>query len=112
VYQNYIFQIADQQANAITNGVVKVTEAFSNVLHPPGPNPSMPTLDLSSQGYGDTQYLGHNYPTCLATNENQAFDMSFTVSVGSTNFQLSTVIHITKGNFNGSLNVTSAITTP
>jgi hypothetical protein len=38
--------------------------------------------------------------------------MTWTVTVGSTIYNMATVIHITKGNFNGALNVTSTISTP
>jgi hypothetical protein len=91
---------------------VTTTEVFSNVTNPPGPTPAVLSLDLSTQAQGDTQAYGFTYPTCLATNQNQALDMSWTVRVGSTVYPVTTSVHITKGNFNGTLNVTSTITAP
>jgi len=107
-----VFQLVDQQNRPITNGTVAVTEVFSNISTPPRTNPSVNTVDLSIQGEQDTQGFTHTVPTCLATNENQMLDMTWTVTVGSTVYPLATSVHITKGNFNGSLNVTSTITTP
>ena len=78
----------------------------------PGPTPKVLTLDLSASAQGDRQAYGHTYPTCLASNENQALDMSWTVTVGSTIYPVDTIVHITKGNFSGTLTVTSTITTP
>jgi hypothetical protein len=112
VYENFLFQLVDQQNTSITNGTVTVTEVFSNITSPPGPDPSVNPLDLATQGENDVQGLTHTVPTCLATNENQSLDMTWTVAVGSVSYQLSTILHITKGSFNGTLNVTSTITTP
>jgi hypothetical protein len=112
VYENFLFQMVDQQGTPITNGTVTITEVFSNITNPPGPTPSVSTLDLSFEGQGDTQALTHTAPTCLATNENQALDMTWTATVGTHTYSLTTFVHITKGNFSGTLNVTSTITTP
>jgi hypothetical protein len=113
VYENFLFELVDQQGSPITNGIVTVTEVFSNISNPPGPTPSVNTLNLNiPQGEQDTQSFSHTAPTCLATNENQSFDMTWTVQVGSQSFPLSTIVHISKGNFNGTLNVTSSITAP
>jgi hypothetical protein len=71
------------------------------------------TVNFETDGDEDTQAYGCTYPTfCLANNVNQSLDYSYTVQVGSTVYPLTTVVHITKGNFNGTLNVTSTITTP
>lgn len=114
VYRNLLFVIADQGGVEIQNGTVTVTEVFSNIANPPGPTPATFAVDLSHQGVNDTQYYGFTYPTCLATNQNQALDMSWNLKVGSgtTTCVASTLVHITKGNFNGTLNVTATITVP
>jgi len=113
VYENFVFDIADQQGTQITNGTVKVTEVFSNITNPPGPTPATNvSINLVSQGVQDIQIYGFTYPTCPANNQNQALDMTWTVLIGSTVYPVTTVVHITKGNFNGTLNVTSSITTP
>jgi hypothetical protein len=113
VYENFIFDIADQQSTQITNGTVKVTEIFSKISSLPGPTPATNIpINLESQGMQDIQIYGFTYPTCPATNQNQNLDMTWTVLVGSTVYPATTVVHITKGNFNGTLNVTSNITTP
>lgn len=114
VYENFAYEILDQQAtpSPILNGTATVTEVFSNITNPPGPTPSVNTISFATQGETDTQAYGKTYPTCLSTNQNQALDYTFTVQIGSTVYPLTTVVHYTKGNFNGTLNVTAAITTP
>jgi hypothetical protein len=112
VYENFLFDIADQQGNQIENGTVTVKEVFSNITNPPGPTPATTSVPLSTNGVTDNQAYGFNYPTCPAKNQNQTLDMSWTVQVGSTVYPITTVVYITKGNFNGTLNVTSSIITP
>jgi type 1 fimbria pilin len=89
---------------------------FLNITNPPGPTPSTNVaVNLASQGYEDLHALSHTYPTCLAYNENQAYDLTWTAKVGSVNataYPVATSVHITKGNFNGTLNVTLTVTTP
>ena len=112
VYENFLFDIADQQSNQIVNGTVTVTEVFSNITNPPGPTPSTVSVPLATNGVTDNQAYGFTYPTCLTNNQNQALNMTWTVQVGSTAYPITTLLYITKGNFNGTLNVTSTITTP
>lgn len=112
VYENFLFDVADQQSNEIGNGTVTVTEVFSNIKNPPGPTPATVSVLLGSQGVTDNQAYGFNYPTCLTKNQNQALDMTWTVKVGTVVYPVTTSVHITKGNFNGTQNVTSNITTP
>ncbi len=116
VYENFLFDIADQQGTQIINGTVYVTEVFSNITNPPGPTPSTNfAVNLASQGYEDLHARSHTYPTCLAYNENQAYNLTWTVKVGSvsaTAYPAATSVYITKGNFNGNLNVTLTVTTP
>jgi hypothetical protein len=77
-----------------------------------GPTPAVVSVPLATNGVTDNQAYGFSYPTCLTTNQNQALDMTWTVQVGSTVYPVTTSVHITKGNFNGTLNVTSTITVP
>lgn len=112
VYENFLYDIADQQNNQITNGTVTVTEVFSKIKVPPGPTPSVTSHNLSSQGVGDTQAYGYTYPTCLSANQNQALNMTWTVQVGTVTYPITTLLNITLGNFNGTLEVNSTITTP
>lgn len=116
VYENFLFDIADQQGTQILNGTVYVTEVFSNITNPPGSTPSTNfAVNLASQGYEDLHARSRTYPTCLAYNENQTYDLTWTVKVGSvsaTAYPVATSVYITKGNFNGTLNVTLTVTTP
>lgn len=111
VYENFVFDIADQQSTQITNGNVTVTEVFSNISIPPGPTPATNVpINLVSQGMQDFQMWALTYPACPTNN--QSLDMSWTVQVGSVIYPATTVVYITKGNFSGTFNVTSSITTP
>jgi hypothetical protein len=86
-------------------------EVFSNISNGSGPKPSTNTIDLSHVVEGDLQFWGYTAPTCPGINDNQTLDMSWTVQIGSTVYPIATIVHISKGNFNGILNVTSTITT-
>jgi hypothetical protein len=112
VYENFAFDVADQANVRITNGTVTIQEVFSNISNGSGPKPSTNIIDLSHVVEGDLQFWGYAAPTCPATNDNQTLDMSWTVQVGSTSYPIETIVHISKGNFNGALNLTSTITTP
>ena len=57
----------------------------------PNPATNIP-ISLASQGVNDIQVFGHTYPTCLADNENQTLDMSWTVRVGSVTYSITTVV--------------------
>lgn len=112
VYENFAYEFTDQQSKSLLNGTGTVTEVFSNIKVPPGPTPSVNTVNFANEANDDNQAWGHTYPTCLGNNDNQAFDYSYTVKIGTVTYSLVTVVHYTKGNFNGTLNVTSTITTP
>lgn len=112
VYENLLYQLTDQSNDPVSDGAVTVVEVFSNVKGGSGPNPSTNVITLPNQGENDTQSLTHAAPSCLATNENESLDMTWTAQVGTVVYSLQTVVHITKGNFNGTLNVTATITTP
>src|SRR6202034_4065955 len=70
VYENFLFDIADQLGNQIQNGTVTVTEVFSNITNPPGPTPATVSVPLSTNGVTDNQAYGLTYPTCLTNNQN------------------------------------------
>jgi len=113
VYENFAYEILDQQFNPLLNGTATGTEVFSNISVPPGPTPKVLTINFATQGWNDTQAWKGTYPTyCPAYNDHQSLDYGMTMTVGSTVYSLATIVHYTKGNFNGTLNVTSAITTP
>jgi hypothetical protein len=112
VYENFAYEFMDQASNPILNGTGTVTEVFSNITNPPGPTPTVNQVSFATQGDTDTQADGFTYPSCLATNQNQSLNQTYNVQVGSVVYPLTTLVHITKGNFNGTLNVTSTITVP
>jgi hypothetical protein len=114
VYENFAYEILDQQSNPILNGTATGTEVFTNVSPAPGPTPTVGlAISFATQGWTDTQAYGGTYPSyCLTNNENQSLDYSLTMTVGSTVYPLVTVVQYTKGNFSGTLNVTATIITP
>jgi hypothetical protein len=60
----------------------------------------------------DIQLFGTHAPTCPWSNDHESFDMSFSVTIGGTVFNISTVQHIDRGNFSGVAKVDASITTP
>lgn len=61
---------------------------------------------------GDYQYIGFTYPTCLGSNDNASYTQTFTVTVGTNVFPLTTVVSISDGNFSGTAKDDVTITTP
>ncbi len=113
VYENFAYEILDQQSNPLLNGAATGTEVFTNISVPPGPTPVVLAINFATQAWNDTQAWKGTYPKfCPTNNDNQALDYSMTMKIGSTVYPLVTTVHYTKGNFNGTLNVTAAITVP
>lgn len=113
VYENSAYEILDQQSNLLLKGIATGTEVFTNISVPPGPTPKVLAISFATQGWNDTQAWKGTYPQyCPTNNDNQALDYSMTMQIGSAVYPLVTIVHYTKGNFNGTLNVTAAITKP
>jgi len=114
VYRNYAFDIEEANGTSI-NGTYAWTESFSNYsttvsgLGPPAPR----TFNFSGSGLvSDIQFLGTTAPTCPGSNDNESFDMSFSVTIAGVTFPISTMVHISRGYFTGTPRVDSTITTP
>jgi hypothetical protein len=113
VYRNFAFDIEESNGTSI-NGTYVFTENFSNYSTTAGLTvPPSQSQNLSGDGtVTDLQFFGTPAPTCPGSNEHESFDMSFKVTVGGTDFNLSTVQHIDRGNFSGTAKVDASITTP
>lgn len=48
VYENFAYELLDQQSNAIVNGTGTATEVFTNVSPPPGPTPSVNVINFAT----------------------------------------------------------------
>lgn len=118
VYRNLSYLIVDQQDPAkVIQGLSDVTiiETFSNFSgSSPAPSTLEVTVDLVNSPNADIidiMYLGHAAPTCLSTDEHQAFTQSFSVKIGETTFALTTQNSVEKGDYGGTLKVDVTIIT-
>lgn len=110
VYRNYAFDLTDQDRASIS-GTYTFTEHFANYSGPVG-TPATKSFSITPNSFlPDTQFFGHPAPTCLALNEYETFDQMFYVTTGGQQYDLSTTINISRGNFNGTLAVDETITT-
>ena len=113
-YQNLTYNVTDQQGNPIKNGTATLTEAFSNISPSQDPIPHTPgsvSLNLSTQVLSDL-YSIYSSPACPTPNLSDSLDQTWTATVGSTVYNLTTVIHITRATNDGFPSFTSTITTP
>ncbi|MCP9495954.1 MAG: IPT/TIG domain-containing protein [Pyrinomonadaceae bacterium MAG19_C2-C3] len=110
VFRNYAFHLVDQVDERILQPFT-YTETFSNYTGPFG----QPTGNTKTVPAGltatDAQGFGFTF-RCLGPADNEAFRQSFFVTVGSTKFNLSTVLEISRGNYSGTLTVNSRVITP
>jgi len=110
VYRNLVYELKDQEGQSITQPF-DFTETFSNYT-------GVSTLPKPLSGHSsvglvqDTQYFGKTLPDCLGPNDNESFDQRFIVTVGGTQFSLSTVVHIARGRASGNWFVDVTTTTP
>jgi hypothetical protein len=114
VYRNYIFMLTDQDnpAQEITYRPFDFTETFSNYSGSNSIPPSQTGTVPSDKEPIDNQSSTVNVPFLLQPGETDTFDQAFSVKIGTNTFPLTTVIHVSKGNFAGTLKVDRTITTP
>ncbi len=118
VYQNFASDLLDQSGNKIiTTNIFSFSESFSNYVStfggtvPGGPLTSDQNTGI--QRLADTQAFGGPYPAnCPGTNDNESFDQTFSLKIDGTTYPLTTVRHISRGNFSGTLNVNVTTTSP
>jgi IPT/TIG domain len=113
VYRNYAFQLVDQETSPQPiSGTYTITAHFTN-YQGPGSTPSDNSQQITpGAAIADLQYFGNTAPSCPGSNDNESFDMFNFVNVGTSRYDLTTVIHISKGYFSGTPEVNSTITTP
>lgn len=110
VYRNLVYELKDQQGQSLPIPF-SFTETFSNYS-----GVASTPADLSGQSSSglvqDTHYFGKTLPNCPGSNDNEAFDQRFIVTVAGREFNLSTVVHISRGRFSGVWKVDVTTTTP
>jgi hypothetical protein len=113
-YRNLVYELEDQNGDPVTVAY-SITENFSNYsstntsLTIPGSD----TKSISANGIiNDTMFLGKTLPNCLGSNDHESFDQSFVVTINGTPYNLSTINHVSRGNFSGTYKVDVTITTP
>ena len=116
VYRNYAFSLVDQDSPAQTiSGTYRITAHFTNYVGP-GSTPGDNSQDMTPGAFvADIQFFGKTAPSCPGSDDHESFDISNFVNAGGQNgprYDLTTVIHIAKGNFSGTSKVDSTITVP
>jgi hypothetical protein len=120
VYRNYTFQLVDQdtppqpieEAYVAKEKLTYSPACTQNAINL-GKCPSELVASSNSTGIvGDTQSISATVPDCLGTNESLVVNQGFSITIGGKAYDLSTVIQITKGNFDGVLRVDSVILKP
>ena len=115
-YRNLVYELLDQNGTAISVGY-SITENFSNYSHSTsyssGTIPASDTKPISANGLvQDTMYFGKPLPNCPGSDDNESFDQSFVVTINAKPYTLSTVNHVSRGNFSGTYRVDVTIATP
>jgi len=114
VRRNLMYQLVDTTGAAF-QPAYNIQESFSNfsTTYSGFKQPQAVNVNVAAGGLtSDTQFLGFTYPNCLGSNQNISENQTFTVTVGGTQYPLSTVVSISMGSFNGTLKDNVLITTP
>lgn len=114
-YRDIAYNLLDQKEGTILGGNFTLTESFSNysttVAGLTVPPPESSTQNTSIQTLADTQFFGTKAPSCPGSNDHESFNQSFSVTVGSTTYPLSTVNQITRGEYAGTFHVDVTVVT-
>ncbi len=119
VYENIGYLLIDQHTPPLAQpiyGNYDLHEHFSNysstVQGQTVPNDVDNPIVLAQTILGDTQYYGKTVPSCPGSNDNETFDQSLSVIIGTSTYPLTMVNHIQRGFYSGTGNVTVTITNP
>jgi hypothetical protein len=114
VFRYYLFYLGDQAnpAQPILNRPFTVGEIFSDYSGSFAAPTFTPMIIPANANIADLMSLFFPGTDCLQTGENQTFDQKFTITFNGHDYFPTTKIHITRGNFNGTLSVDRTITTP
>jgi len=113
VYRSYLFFLADQEGQQI-HVEFKIDEIFTNVVSAPGlaaVTYDQSTIPANALAVEDLQSVGFISSGCLLNDQYQTFTQQFKITIGTTEFLLSTTINIRRGNEAGVLKVDRTITT-
>jgi len=115
-YRNIAYNLLDQKGGTILGGNFTLTENFSNYSTTVSgltiPPTQSSTQNTSVQTLADTQFFGTVAPSCPGSNDHESFNQSFSVTVGSTTYPLSTVNLIQRGEYSGTFHVDVTVQTP
>jgi hypothetical protein len=117
VYEIIGYQLVDQRQPAqYIYGNYNLQEQFSayssTVQGATAPQTQNNPIVLSQTILGDTQYYGKTAPACPGANDNEQFNQSFSVIIGSATYPLSMVNTVKRGFYSGDGDVTVTIKTP
>jgi len=115
VFRNIIYSLLDQNSPAQNiDGTYTLIENFSNYSSTYGGTvPATKNISMTPGGVlDDIQYFGKVLPACPGSNDNESFDQSLTIQVGTLTYHLTMVNHISRGYFSGTAKVDVTIKTP
>ncbi len=111
VYRSLAYDLVDQAGESIVQAY-QIVEKFSDYMGVDS-LPSNKTRSIAADGLlQDTQYFGRSSPSCLGVDDNESFNQKFDVKIGQATYALSTVVHVSKGRFNGVYKADITTTTP
>ena len=112
ICRNIGYEIVDQDAQPqpITMPLM-LTETFSNYMGVVSLPPDL-TISVSNGILGDTIYFGKTLPNCPGNDDHEQVDQKFNVKIGQTTYNFTTVVHISRGYFQGTPKVDVTTTTP
>ena len=114
VSRNVTYQLVDTTGTAF-KAAYNIQESFSNfsTTNSAFKQPTATNASIAAGGLvNDTPFVGFTYPACLGSNDNVSYTQTFTVTVNGIPYPLSTVVSISMGSFNGTLEDNVPITTP
>jgi hypothetical protein len=119
IYRDVQYNLVDQQGGNIIGGDFDLTESFAN-YSTSNPNTTIPPSqtflqNTSIQLLADTQAYVSPSPSCPGSNDHEGFDQSFVITVPSqstSQYPLSTIVHIDRGGYSGTGKVDITIKTP
>jgi hypothetical protein len=113
VYRDLAYQLVDQQTAPQPIVVAyHIDETFTDYSGS-GQVPTPFNADISAGGLvGDLQYFGTPAPNCPGPNDHDVFKQHFSVTINGQNYNLSTVVSISRGMFSGTYRCDVSITTP
>ncbi|MGH2397854.1 MAG: hypothetical protein ACRDFW_12940, partial [bacterium] len=104
---------AGQPIISATYDLTETFDTYSTTISPSPGTPQPITKEITPNSFvADIQFIGLAAPSCPGSNDHEAFRQHFDVTVGTTNYTLSTIMNISRGRFSGIYKVDVTFVTP